>query len=160
MKVTSSLKSLQFTVNRFYFADEEPFRYQRYKLFDIRLPIRMLPKGIREYIRNYMRGRPLCGSVRRVKDEDMGQCVIVSLTGRPRDLTQFEEFLKDDLEAQDLLFFELVGPSEKRRRLPHQDFNIIRSGRGAVRGPNSDEGYDYVSLSSSDRGSKSDQQSI
>jgi len=91
-----------------------------------------------------MRCRELCGSVKRIVHEDFGQCVEIRLTGTLSALSDLESFLGEKSD-EGFWSYEMAAP-ESRRTLPHHEFTITTSGRGAERGDNSDEGYDYKSV--------------
>ena len=44
--------------------------------------------------------------------------------------------------------WDMVGVPEARRALPHHQFTIIQSSHGAMRGDESDDNYDYISIHS------------
>lgn len=104
----------------------------------------MLPNGIRSFVHSSMRGRELCGNVKRIVHEDFDQCIEIRLTGTLSALSDFESFLGEHSDAG-LWSYEMTV-AEYRRTLPHHEFTITKSGRGAKYGANSDEGYDYVSV--------------
>ena len=102
----------------------------------------MLPNGIRSFVHSSMRGRELCGGVKRIAHEDFDQCIEIRLTGTLSALSDFESFLG---EHSGLWSYETTA-AEPRRTLPRHEFTITKSGRGAKRGAKSDESYDYVSV--------------
>jgi hypothetical protein len=94
-----------------------------------------------------MRGVELCGSARRLKHMDYGQCVEVRVIGTLSALSDFEEFLQSGNDESHWEFDEMFSP-ESKRTMPHNEFRIIPSGRGALCGENSDTSFDYVSAQS------------
>ena len=119
---------------------EKEFTYKQYFLFNFQLPIGLIPNGIRTYVCEHMIARPICGSLQRVLDDTLGQCISIRATGLPSSLNDFEELVLQ------MGFFEYETRfTEGRSNMPHNNFAVIRSSRGAESGENSLKDYDYVS---------------
>jgi hypothetical protein len=89
----------------------------------------MISNGIRTYVLDYMCGRELCGSVRRLKHPTYGQCIHIRVTGTVSALTDLEEFFSN-CTTDGIWTYEEMAPEEPRRTLPHPHFNIIESEEG------------------------------
>jgi hypothetical protein len=122
------------------------YYFRQYALSDFSPPVEMIPNGIRTYVLDYMCGRELCGSVRRLKHQTYGQCIHIRVTGTVSALTDLEEFFSN-CTTDGIWTYEEMAPEEPRRTLPHHHFNIIESGRGATCGENSNPDNDNRSES-------------
>lgn len=116
---------------------------RKFILFNLRGPCNMLVRGVREFLVESFKGRPVGGHVRRVNNDDYGQAVVLIISGEENFLMTVENTVIAantpeywDYEMQE----ETVIP-----RFATQSFTITQSARGAVRGPNSDPAHDNKS---------------
>lgn len=104
-----------------------------------------MERGVREYIGNQMKGRPIGGMIYRSTLPDYDQCLIIRASGTPGALELFENTVLCLKDEEDRIYWEyskVYKPDEPLPELISYDFTIGQSTRGAVRGPNSDPKYD------------------
>ena len=109
----------------------------------------MMPRGFRDFIYTNMAGRPVEGSVRRARDLESGeQIVILRIVASLATLVEIEcSLLNSDL------WDWITSHREDRYHYSHRKFTILPSWVGAVKGSNSDPKGDYDYKSSIGSGS-------
>ncbi len=135
-----------------------PYLRRFYVLFNLQRPAEMLERGVREYIANQMKGRPIGGMIYRSTLPDYDQCLIIRASGTPGALELFENTVLDLTDEEGNDYWEcsrVYKPEEALTKLASYEFTIGQSSRGAVRGPNSDPKYDNKSEKSSKTGKSS-----
>ena len=108
----------------------------------------MVVNGVREFIVDGFRGRPICGSVQRAYNEQDGQYLIVNAAGSLESLQRLENDLFSAEVTHWVDWTEIK--CEGRARLPqNREFTILNSQRYAKCGENSNPKYDYQLVSAS-----------
>ncbi len=118
----------------------------------------MLSHGVRDFIVQKMKTRPIGGSIYRSNLQDYGQCIIIRAAGTRQSLESFETEVLSMTDDNGDAFWEYTKqykPDEAIYRLSTYTFTIIQSTRGAIRGPNSNPVYDNQSDKSANTGKSS-----
>ena len=131
---------------------------RHYILHNLKGPCDMLAYGVRQYIVDAMKGRPVSGSVSRFVTA-YGQSIVIRACGLVSSLKSVEAFLSSKSDYWDWVWDEGLFPDKVVRAFSSYTFDITQSRRGALRGPNSDPKHDNKSgnlshLSKSSRGSQ------
>lgn len=135
-----------------------PYLRRFYVLFNLQRPAEMLERGVRQYIVNEMKGRPIGGLIYRSQLPDYGQCIIIRASGTPDALESFENAvlcLKDEEGNIYWEYSKTYKVDETLGELIAYTFSIGQSTRGAESGRNSDPAYDNKSQRTSNTGASS-----
>jgi hypothetical protein len=99
----------------------------------------MIPRGVRDYIVRQMGGRSIEGYVRRGRNSNTGeQLVILSITANDATFSDIEgSILNSDM------WDYMNVHREPRQTFSHRNFRILRSWNGAIRGKDSDPDGEY-----------------
>jgi hypothetical protein len=106
-----------------------PLQARLYHIYNINCPIDMIPRGVRDYIVRQMSGRSIEGNVRRGRNSNTGeQLVILSITANDATFSDIEgSILNSDM------WDYMTVHSEPRQTFSHRNFRILPSWNGTIR---------------------------
>ncbi|RYH08354.1 hypothetical protein EON65_41020 [archaeon] len=110
-----------------------------YILFNLQRPAGMLTHGVRDFLIQCFKGRPVGGQVFRSNKEYYGQCIVLRISGDKRSLEVVEDEVLRLTDENGAAYWDFeVEREDPIHALGSHSFTITQSGRGAPSGPNSD----------------------
>ncbi|RYH00499.1 hypothetical protein EON65_49330 [archaeon] len=117
-----------------------------YILYNLQRPVGLLTYGVRDFLVQCFKGRPVSGQVFRANKEYYGQCIILRISGDRESLKVAEDEVLSLKDENGVAYWDFeVEREDSIHALGSHSFTMTQSGRGAPSGPNSDPKNDHFS---------------